>query len=162
MFTQNSLILNNSVERKYRFNVKTVLFQAIRFSISTRFSFILPIDRTLSGATNPDQSGPRSDSNEGVLCIHQRSSFTGTSPDCLVSYLGHSLWRRVYPFADKQSVFSTVHIPPADWAKVTKIIFSRYLELQVTLPNTCNLCLVTWYHAFLYNTNDFQTDLFDS
>ena len=36
--------------------LKTILFQTIRFSISTLFSSIRPIDRTLSGATIPDQS----------------------------------------------------------------------------------------------------------
>ena len=33
---------------------KTVLFQTIRFSISTQFSSIWPIDRALSGAAIPD------------------------------------------------------------------------------------------------------------
>ena len=45
---------------------KTVTFQTIQFNISTQFSFI---DRTLSGATTPGQSGPGSDSNEGVILI---------------------------------------------------------------------------------------------
>ena len=50
------------------------------------------MDRTLSGATTPGQSGPGSDDNKGVLCIPQSSSITGTSPsDYLVSYLGHLL-----------------------------------------------------------------------
>ena len=66
-------------------------FQAIQFGISTRFSSIWPLDRTLSGATAPDQSGPAIDGNEGVLCIPQSSNITGASPsDCLVSYSGHS------------------------------------------------------------------------
>ena len=57
-----------------------------------QFSSIWPIDRILSGATTLGQSGPVSDGNEGVLCIPQSSSITGTSPsDCLVSYPGHSL-----------------------------------------------------------------------
>ena len=52
-----------------------------------QFSSIQPIDRVLSGATTLGQSGPGNDSNEGVLCIPQSSSITGTSPsDCLVSY----------------------------------------------------------------------------
>ena len=47
------------------------------------------IDRALSGATIPGQSGPGSNNNEEVLHIPQRSSITGTSPsDCLVSYPG--------------------------------------------------------------------------
>ena len=65
----------------------TFLFQVIQFIISS----IWPIDRTLSGATSPGQSGPGSDSNKGVLYIPQSSSITGTAPaDCLVSYRGRS------------------------------------------------------------------------
>ena len=53
------------------------------------------MDRTLSGATTPGQSGPGSDGNEGVLSIPQ-SSKTGASPsDCLVPYPGQlSGWCR--------------------------------------------------------------------
>ena len=88
---------------------KTVLFQTIQFSISTRFSSIWPIDRNLSGATTQGQSGPGSDGNEGVPCILQSSSITGTSPsDCLVSYPGYSF----YPSAEKQFVYSTA---PVHW-----------------------------------------------
>ena len=46
----------------------------------------------LSGLTTPGQSGPRSDGNEEVLRIPQRSSITGSTPsDCLVLNPGHSL-----------------------------------------------------------------------
>ena len=55
---------------------KAVLFQTIQFSISTQFSSIWPIDRTLSGVTTPSQSGPGSDGNEGILCIPQSSNIT--------------------------------------------------------------------------------------
>ena len=73
-------------------NVKTVLFQLIQFNISTQFSSIRPIDRTLSGAaTTPGQSEPGSDGNKGVLHIPQSSSITEALPsDCLVSYSEHS------------------------------------------------------------------------
>ena len=68
---------------------KTVLFQAIQFSISTLFSSIWPIDITLSDTTIPDKNGAGSDFNKGVplkLCI------TRASPtDCLVSYQD-TLW----------------------------------------------------------------------
>ncbi len=58
-------------------------------------SFILTIDRALSGATIPGQSGSGSNSNEGVLCIPQNPSITGASPsDSLVSYLGHLLYHK--------------------------------------------------------------------
>ena len=36
---------------------KIVLFQTIQLSISTQFSSIWTLNRTLSGATTPDQSG---------------------------------------------------------------------------------------------------------
>ena len=50
---------------------------------------ILPLDRTLSGSTT--QSGPESDSNEGVFHISP-SSKTGASPSgCLMSYSRHLL-----------------------------------------------------------------------
>ena len=74
------------------------------------------MDRALSGATTPGQSGPPgSNGNEGVLRIPKSSSTAGTSPsDCLVSYLGHSLRGGSYPSAEVQSVYSTA---PADWER---------------------------------------------
>ena len=55
-------------------------------------SSIWPIDRTLSSATTPSQSGPESNGKEGVLHIPQNSSITGASlSDCLVSYPEQSL-----------------------------------------------------------------------
>ena len=56
-------------------------------------SSIWPIDKTLSSATTPGQSGPGSNGKEGVLYISQ-SSKTGTSPlDCFISYPEHLLVR---------------------------------------------------------------------
>ena len=53
------------------------------------------MDRALSGATIPGQSGPGSDGNERLLRIPQSSGITRTSlSDCLVSYTGHSLGRK--------------------------------------------------------------------
>ena len=55
-------------------------------------SSIWHIDRIRSSATTPGQSGPESDSNEGVLRIPQNSNIAeALSSDCLVSYAGHSL-----------------------------------------------------------------------
>ena len=72
-----------------------------------QFSSIQPIDRALSGATTPGQSG------RGSNGIPQSPSITGTSPlDCLVSYPGYSLGG-AYPSTGVQSVYSTA---PADWA----------------------------------------------
>ena len=58
---------------------KTVLFQTIQFNISSQFSTIWPIDRTLSSASTLSQSGIGGDGNEGVLHIPKSSSITGTS-----------------------------------------------------------------------------------
>ena len=70
--------------------LKTVLFQTIQFIISTLFSSIWPIEKTLSEAITPGQSGPGNDDSKGVLCIPQGFSITGASPsDYLVSYSGH-------------------------------------------------------------------------
>ena len=49
--------------------IRTILFQTIQFSISTQFSSNLAIERTLSGAAIPGQSGLGCDSNEEVLRI---------------------------------------------------------------------------------------------
>ena len=100
-----STISNNSV-----YNTKTVLFQTIQFSISTQFFSIWAMDRTLSGATTPNQSGPESDGNKGVLRISQSSSITGTLPsDCLVSYLGHSLERGFTPLQRSSQCILQLH-----------------------------------------------------
>ena len=82
-------------------------------------SSIQPIDRALSGATILGQSGPGSNGNEGVLCIPQNSSITGTLPSVfLVSYLGHSfvcvLWGGLIPL---QRCSRCILEAPADWGK---------------------------------------------
>ena len=93
-------------------------FQTIQFSISTQFSSIWFIDRTLSGATTPGQSGPGSDGNEGILRIPKSSSITrALLSDCLVSYQGHSLGVSYFS-ALKQSVYSAAR---ADWVRPTWI-----------------------------------------
>ena len=56
------------------------------------------MDRILSGATTPGQSGPGSDDNEGVLHIPKKCGITEATPsDCIMSYPGHSLGWRSYP-----------------------------------------------------------------
>ena len=121
---------------------QTVLIRTVQFILSTQFSSIWPIDRTLSGATTPSQSGHGSDGNEGVLCILQSSSITGTSPsDCLLSYTGSSLGE-FYPSAEMQLVYSTAL---ADWAtyiwKVTVRLCSWTLKRFCTWMN---LKVYTW------------------
>ena len=92
---KDSLIVKTFLFQAIQFS-QTVLTQTIQFSISMQFSSIQPIDRALSGATTPGQTGPESKGNEGVLRIPQSSSITGTSPsDCLVSL--DSDWRGLTP-----------------------------------------------------------------
>ena len=57
-------------------NEKTVLFQAILYSISIQFSSIWLIDRTLPDAATPGQSEPGSNGNEEILLIPQSSSIS--------------------------------------------------------------------------------------
>ena len=88
----NSSVSNNCLANVEFFvytqlRVKTVRFQIIQVGRSTKFSSIWPIERILSGASTPGQSGPGSDGNEGGLCIPQSFSFTEAWPsDCLMSY----------------------------------------------------------------------------
>ena len=100
-----------------RLHLKQFYFSlASLHSLNVKNTSSWPIDRTLSGATTPDQTGHGSIGNKGVLRIPQSSSITGTSPsDFLVSYSGHSLGE-FYPFPGVQSVDSAA---PADWAKQT-------------------------------------------
>ena len=71
------------------------------------------MNKTLSYATTPGQSGPGNYDKKGVHHIHQSSDITGfSSLDCLVSYPRHSL-QESYLSAEKQSMYSVV---PADWA----------------------------------------------
>ena len=81
--------------------------------MSTLFSSLWPVDRTLFGAKTPGQSGPGSKGNIGALSI------TEASPsNCLVSYLGHSLGES-YPSAEIQLVYP---IALADCARIIIII----------------------------------------
>ena len=98
---ENNSISNNSVEHKYKVYMSN--------------SSIWHIDRPLSGATAPGQSGPESNGREGVLHIPQSSSITEASPsDSWVSYLGHSLGE-CYPSAEMQSVYTAAPAKRAKW-----------------------------------------------
>ena len=114
-------------------------------------SSVWPIDRTLSGAITPGLNGPRSNCNIGVLPILQNSSITGASPsDCLVSHPEHFLGE-FYPFAEMQSVYSTVS---ADWTIRTFVresypsakMQSVYSEAPADRANDTRKPLVTMLH----------------
>ena len=103
-----------------------------------QFSSIWPIDRTLPGATTTIQSGAGSNGNEGVLCIPQSSSITGTSlSNCLVSYSGHSLGES-YPSAE-QWVYSTA---PANMAIIPVDMYISKHTLTVVPVLHCNSFLI--------------------
>ena len=105
-FKQFSWVLLHSL------NVKTVLFQTIRFSMHTQFSSIWPIHMTQSDAPTPGQCEPGSNGNEEVFHARQNSSITEASPsDFLVSYQGHSLEESNIS-AEIQSAYSAT---PANW-----------------------------------------------
>ena len=112
------------------------------FSIITQFSYIWPIERTLSGATTPGKIRPGGDSNEGILCIPQSSSITGAIPsDCLVSYVGQS-FREYYPSPEMQSAYSTVSADLADWAVWTWITESiSYQDHWINFSRTINILM---------------------
>ena len=78
--------------KQFSWAYKNSLCQTIQFSISTPFTSIWLIDRSLSGTTTPGHSRPESDGNNGALLIPKSSCLTGTSSsDCLVSYPGNLL-----------------------------------------------------------------------
>ena len=92
-------------------------------------SSIWPIDKTLSGATIPGQSGPGSNGNEGVLQITQISP-----SDNLVLYPGYSLEGWSSLSAEIPKVYSTA---PADLAGL--LLNKSNYKLLVRLK-TIQLC----------------------
>ena len=123
---------------------KTVLFQTIQFSVTTLFSSTSLIDRTLSRATTPGQSGPGSDGSKGVLLIPQSSSITVASPSvCFVSYAGHSLGES-YSSAEMQLVYSAAL---ADWAKNSVMVIVEWNGIgdqSSILERDCFAFHLTW------------------
>ena len=101
------------VKKHFYFKLLSLVkqFQFKQFSLAV--SSIQLIDRARSSATIPDQSGPGSNGNEGVLYIPQTSIITETSPsDCLVSYIRTIVRGGLTLSAEAQSVYSTA---PATW-----------------------------------------------
>ena len=111
-----------------------------------QFSSLQPIDRTLSGATSPGQSGPGSDGNEGVLSILQSFNITETlSSDCFVSYPGQSLEAGSYTFAKKQLVYS---IASANKARNSKLLNCVQKKKKL------------WLHMFSEESNKLETYIY--
>ena len=122
---------------------KTVLFPIIQFIISTLFS---SIDRTLSGTIAPCQCGPTNDCNEGVRCIPQSSSITGTPPSYyLVSYLGHSL-RGAFPLCCRciLQLQLTGQVPVWVWHSAHDIGNGVNIKLNLSHLTCVTLCVSLW------------------
>ena len=118
-----------------------LLFQGIQFNISSQFSTIRHLYRTLLGSTTPSHSESGIDDNEGVVCILQSSSIIGALPsDCLVSYPENSLGES-YLFVLKQSVYSTIL---AD--SVREYLMPDKWKLFVS-------SIVTWSYNYLLKTS---------
>ena len=71
-------------------------------------SSIKTLDRTLSGASTPGQSGPGSDGNEGVFHIPQSSNITGASHQVVNVISRILIGRGSYTSAEMQSVYSSI------------------------------------------------------
>ena len=71
------------------------------------------MDRTISGATNPGQRGPRSDSNKGILHISPKIKHYWNLTIRLFSVISRNSFGGSFPSTEKQSVYSTA---PANWA----------------------------------------------
>ena len=138
-------------------DIKTVLFQTIQFNISTQFSSICPIDRTLSGATTPGQSELGSDGNKEVLHIPQSSRITepyhqiilchirtligGVLPLCRgavsvfyrPSQLGYIIFFVYgYMWSDRVCIYPIDLAIGIRWSKVN--FFSRYTSFEFRIP----------------------------
>ena len=97
-------------------NLKTFLFQAIQFNISTQFSSIWLIYRTLSGATISSQSGPWSDGQwTGTMHSPKLQHYWNLTIRLFCVISKTIVGGGSYPSAEKQSVYS---IAPANWANI--------------------------------------------
>ena len=113
-------------------------------------SSIWPIDRTLSGATTPGQSGSGSNGNEGVYQIPQSSIITGALPfNFLASYPGH--FEETYPSAEMQSVHSIA--PAVLFQNRVSIWISVWdICIQISPPPKISPCNIAW--IMLYKNED--------
>ena len=108
-------------------NGKTVYFKQVNLA-SVR------LDRTLSGATTPGQSGLENDSNKGVPRIPQSSSIIAASPShCLVSYQD-TRWGKSYPSTEVQLAYTTAQTGPSALKSTDQVEQSR--ESNRVLPYT--------------------------
>ena len=130
--------------------LETVLFQTIQFSMIILFSSIWPIDRTLSGATTPGQSGPGSNGNEEVLRISQNSNITVTSAlYCLVSYQDIRWRRHLTPLQRRsQCILQPQPTEQGDWR--IKKLFEFFGKIEILqIKNSLSISLLLFKISFL-------------
>ena len=103
------------------------------------------MDRALSGAITPGQSGPGSNGYEGVLCIPQSPSITGTSPsDCLVSYLGHSLGGGLTPLQRCSQCILQL-------SQLGNYIYYIYIYIYIYIcVCVCVVCVFIYIYIYIY------------
>ena len=76
------------------------------------------LDRTIFGATIPGQSGPGSDSNEGVLHISESSSINRAGHQIVYLHMPNTRWKGLTLW--QRCSWCSLHPPPADWAQDTR------------------------------------------
>ena len=100
-------------------------------------SFILTIDKNLSDATTLGQRKHGSKDNEGLLRIPQSYSITGTSLlDCLVSYLGHSLWGRFIALQKSSQCILQLHPTGLNVKTVLFQTIKFSISMNIKFPNS--------------------------
>ena len=102
-------------------------FQTIQFSISTLFSSIWLIDRTLSDATTLGQSGPGSYGDKGYSTFPKTPALQDPHHQIVYCHIQDTRWgSEFYPSAEMQSVLSAAL---ADWAIIIwKGLFASLLH----------------------------------
>ena len=127
---------------------KRLVFQTIQFNISTQFSFIWPVDRTLPGAITPGQSAPERDGNKCVLCIPQHYwNFT----IIFFSVIFRILVRGVLPLC--REAFGLFYRP----IRLGKLSLSFSLSLSLYIYiyiyiYICDLCVYIYIYIYIYIT----------
>ena len=134
---------------------KQFYFKQFSFSISTQFSSIWPIERTLSGATIPGESGLRNNGSKGVLHIPLSSCITVASPSGLFSVISRTLVGGVLPLCrDSISVFYSPQLTgPSKYMRqrdyhfdfdAQKSFFSFFFFLHLMLMNSLKYAVENW------------------
>ena len=104
---------------------------------------IRPIDRTLLGATTPNQSGPGSNDNEGYSTFPYYRNLTIR---LFISYLGRSLGK-FYPSAEMLSVYSKA---PADRANKTLAGYSLLDSLHTHTHTHTHTHIYIYIYIYIY------------